>query len=52
MRLARLPLNTTLPTTCPYFAILKFDIFAAAGLNSQCHFITSVLRSGRYQYVH
>ena len=37
-------------TTCPYFDNLKFDIFDAGG--PQYHFITSVLRAGRFPYVH
>jgi len=37
-------------TTCPCFDDLKFDIFDAGG--RQRHLITSVLRAGRFQYVH
>jgi len=32
--------------TCPYFDNLKFDTFDADG--PQCHFITSVLRAGKF----
>jgi len=40
---------TYMLTTCPYCDNLKIDIFDAGGL--QCHFITSVLRTGSFPYV-
>jgi len=37
-------------TACPNFDNFNFDIFDA--VVPQCHFITSVLRAGRFPYVH
>ena len=37
-------------TTCPYFDNLIFDILDAG--SPQCHFIRSLLRTGRFPRVH
>jgi len=44
------PISSLHTDNLPYFDNLNFDIFDAVG--AQCHFITPVLRAGRFPYVH